>query len=362
MRSVLILGNGVSRLQHKDFIQNWDSEIWACNFAFKDNSLPRLTRIAGHDWVMQEALEYKEKHNLSYDIYCHSDKLPLDKVKQFTIDPVLIKDSGTTMVNQALHEEYDSIYLCGFDMGGPDVYSPEHEKRHLSSWVRRWRKMSRIPGFFDRVHFLGFDHTVWMKHPNFSNQHFSQLYTQGKPHLTNILDFENNMVLLPYNSGERLLIVGNGGSRAKPENVEKIKSYDGRIWGCNYVYREVRAGELPFMERVFSVHDFCIKDFFKDYGNDPKPEIYTTTRVFKRLPVDIQKDRCRICGVDKGWNSGNLAIVQAIKEGYRVDLVGFDFGGIDVYDPEKRPINGVNFQRVFNNIVKKVGDKWVNFL
>ena len=362
MKEVLILGNGISRLDHKDFTDSWKGEVWAFNYAFKDISLPPLSRITGHDFVIKEAIEYRKENNLSFDIYTNNEKFPDSDVKRIELDPSLIKDSGTTFVNLALQEGYDKIYLCGFDMGGPDVYSPAHEKRQVSSWVRRWRKMSRIPGFFDRVVFIGFDHTVWMKNPNFSANHFSQLYLKGKPHLTNIIDFHNNVVMTPYRKEERILIVGNGGSRGKPENVEKIWSYKGKIWGCNYVYKEIRGGSLPYMERIFSVHDFCIIDFFKEYKDDPKPEIYTTSRMYKRLPVNIQKDRCKICNVDMGWNSGNLAIINAIYDGYPVDLIGFDFGGIDIYDPKKRIINGTNFKRIFNEIVQKVGENWINFL
>jgi len=54
MKKVLLLGNGISRLLYKDYINKWKGEIWACNRAFLEYG-DRITRIAGHDEVMEEA-------------------------------------------------------------------------------------------------------------------------------------------------------------------------------------------------------------------------------------------------------------------------------------------------------------------
>jgi hypothetical protein len=128
-KKVLILGNGKSRLEKKeslDFIKNWDGEIWGCNKIFQDYSqFKRLDRIGTvHEDLALEALSFKKENKLSYII--HSLKV----IEKYEEEIISFKEkrgwsSGSEMLLQALYENYDEIFLCGFDFGGPDVYQPK---------------------------------------------------------------------------------------------------------------------------------------------------------------------------------------------------------------------------------------------
>jgi len=124
-KTVLILGNGASRIKYKDFINNWTSEIWGCNWLFKEaDSHENLTRIGSvHNEVISEAYKFKKENNYNYLLYTK----PVfreefkDKFISYFSDPRGWA-TGPLMVLQALTENYRRIYLSGFDFGGKDVY------------------------------------------------------------------------------------------------------------------------------------------------------------------------------------------------------------------------------------------------
>ena len=124
MKKLLLLGNGASRGTEwaRAFIRNWGHELWACNRAYKEwGDFPRLDRWASvHKEIVVEAVEWREKFGLSYDIYTIHD---MGKYKK---EVVIFKkpmgwSTGSNMLQQALLEGYD-VSLCGFDMGGAHMH------------------------------------------------------------------------------------------------------------------------------------------------------------------------------------------------------------------------------------------------
>ena len=124
MKKVLILGNGISRLKYKTWINKWDGEIWACNRAFREYKyLPRLNVIGTvHHEVAIEALTFQKKKALSYKILTSKAGL-VNSYQVFLFKKYRGWSTGNELLQEALLSGYDQIYLAGFDMGGPDIYN-----------------------------------------------------------------------------------------------------------------------------------------------------------------------------------------------------------------------------------------------
>lgn len=179
MSDVLILGNGISRLSYVDLVKNWIGEVWACNRAYLDFP-EKLNRITGHEDVMLDAKKYREENKCSYEIW--GGHLGKNSAAERTFDcpPQFRKDSGITLVAQALHEgRY--VAACGFDLGGPDIHSPGLENQPKHNWVQRWRKLFEV---YDhkKVEFIGFDHKPYILSDRSSMQ-YAERYRTGRPHV-----------------------------------------------------------------------------------------------------------------------------------------------------------------------------------
>lgn len=186
MANVLILGNGISRLAYVDLIKAWIGEVWGCNRIYLD--FPKiLTRITGHENVMQDAKKCREENQHNYEIW--GGHLGANKAaeKTFNCLPQFKKDSGITMVAQGLHEGHN-ITVCGFDLGGPDIHSPGLEKHLKHNWVQRWRKLFEV---YDhtRVRFIGYDHKPYLFSGRSSMQ-YSQRYRDDRPHIIELVYLE----------------------------------------------------------------------------------------------------------------------------------------------------------------------------
>jgi len=179
MTETLILGNGISRLAYVDLIRDWPGEVWGCNRAYLDHG-DKLTRLCGHDDVMIEARQYRDDQGLSYEIWGGHIGGGSATEKAFTCPPGFRKDSGTTLVAQALHEGR-AIALCGFDLGGPDIHSPGLEKQLKHNWIDRWRNIVKTYGD-ENIRFIGFDH-LWFINSNLSALEYSRKYAAGRPHI-----------------------------------------------------------------------------------------------------------------------------------------------------------------------------------
>jgi hypothetical protein len=121
---------------------------------------------------MREAREWRDDNGKKFKIFEQDEAL--------SCRPIFRKDTGTTLVAEALVRGYDVICV-GFDLGGADLYSPGHEKKNKTSWVERWRF---IMGEFgpDRVTFWGHDHKPFILSHRAANE-YAQQYTRGIPHI-----------------------------------------------------------------------------------------------------------------------------------------------------------------------------------
>jgi len=180
MSEVLILGNGISRLLHEEFIAAWKGELWGCNRIYLHYG-PRLTRLTGHIEVLREAREYRKATGCTFEIWGGHLGGVDDDTKRFTCPAHFCKDSGTTLVAQALEEGFERIVCCGFDLGGVDVYSPEVATANKKNWVLRWRLLAQHYGL-DRIEFLGHDHKPYIL-SDASEAAYMKRYRRGRPHI-----------------------------------------------------------------------------------------------------------------------------------------------------------------------------------
>lgn len=179
MDEVLILGNGISRISYQNLIADWPGEVWACNRAYLDYP-DKITRLNGHTDVMYEADEYRKKHDLCYEIWGgHLGKLGAAD-KAFTCSKRFCKDSGTSMIAQALFEK-KQVAVCGFDLGGPDIHSPGLETVNKYNWIKRWRLLLESYGR-KRIRFIGYDHLPYLLSGRSADE-YGKYYKAGKPHI-----------------------------------------------------------------------------------------------------------------------------------------------------------------------------------
>lgn len=172
---MLIVGNGVSRLAYQEEIQNFDGDIWICNLAYKEKWLVEIaTRWSGHEDLIGKIKKIKEKNQYKFEIWANDNKA--DKKFNFTC-----YDTGTTIAKQSLIEGYD-IYCVGFDLGGADIYSSKHHLQNKTMWVRRWRELADKFGF-ERIHWIGQDHTKILKNKRYSE--YYHIYKLGQSHIRN---------------------------------------------------------------------------------------------------------------------------------------------------------------------------------
>ncbi len=70
--TVLILGNGPSRLEHMDFVNNFNGPIWGSNWIFKDliaGTLKKLDRLNGDYDALEVAEIAKREHGFTYEMF-----------------------------------------------------------------------------------------------------------------------------------------------------------------------------------------------------------------------------------------------------------------------------------------------------
>jgi len=186
IKSVLILGNGVSRLRHKPFVQHWPGEIWGCNNVFKElitKDIPRLNVLTGDHDALKEASAAIDKYKFAYRIFSkRPQNIALPHVEKLDNIPAMyVRDSGSTLTVKALVEGYEKIYLAGFDLGGYDIYVDDLHTQNKTNWIQHWRKIAKSYGL-DRIEFIGKDHKKYLLSDEPDNKYW-QLYSQGINHL-----------------------------------------------------------------------------------------------------------------------------------------------------------------------------------
>lgn len=212
MNSVLILGNGSTRLNHRKYISEWEDEIWVCNSAYKEyHKLPRIDRVASvHGEMILDAYNYKLKNNLNYQLITTrkvQKKIP-DKV-DLIFHEKRGWSTGNLLIVQALKEKYDFIAIVGFDFGGSDIYQPQklpgdNFRKQFSQIQKEWNTSN--------VHFHGT--------PNEIIKQFDTPIIKN----TNSDLILNSIKSVPFK--DDILIVGNAPSILKEKNGELIDSYN----------------------------------------------------------------------------------------------------------------------------------------
>jgi len=355
IKEVLIVGNGISRLEHQDFIQKWSGEIWACNSAYLEyynGSLPRLDLIIGDISALKEIVEYKKRYGGKYRIFGKNPKAKtLPGVEMIDIPGLFIKDSGSTLVARAIIKGYDKIYVIGFDLGGKDIYVQNHHIKNKEKWVRNWRLIRDELGL-DKVIFIGKDHKPFIMSDEPSD-YYAKLYLKGINHLE--VNNKNAHIVL----NEKVLILGNGKSRLQPSVKKFINKWRHRIWVCNEAYREVEnvrtikavgCREKYMVDKAlqyklnnnYDYDIFTLKfDGFEEYEN-------------KQLGVFLFKEQ-------RNWSTGILLVLQAIYEEFEeIVLGGFDFDNSNIYNSSEQ--NGALFKKQFLSVSKEFGIKNMSFI
>jgi hypothetical protein len=165
MTNVLILGNGISRLAHEKEIFSWQGEVWGANAIYREVSKEGrygqiLNRLSGHRNVLEAAREFREEKGYSYELWAGHHGRLMEGAKPFTVEREFLRDTGTSLVAQALHEGH-SVTVCGYDLGGPDIHSPGLWSQNKRNWVSRWvdifRKWGESP-----VNWIGHDHSEYV--------------------------------------------------------------------------------------------------------------------------------------------------------------------------------------------------------
>lgn len=246
---VLVVGNGISRLAFDDLIRHWPGEVWACNRAYIDYG-EKITLLAGHTDVMHDAKVYRKENNLRYRIIGgHLGECPAADYS-FSCPERYQENTGTALAAEALSMDHH-IVAVGFDLGGKDVYSPDHEKKRKTCWVTRWRNMLTEYGP-QKIHFIGHDHKPFLMSKETPEAYYYK-YKSGKAHIPGDLYrelYENWKDGNAFFDGSKKLILENIGQR------------DWTIYGI--VLKSKESAELPegialqYAERY--KRDFIIKE------------------------------------------------------------------------------------------------------
>lgn len=282
--SVLILGNGISRLLHDDFIDSFGGELWVANYAYRRYGA-RCTRVCGHSNVMDEAAVYRDQHGLNFKIMgrvTDRDECSITCPAEFR------KDSGTTMVAQALEEGYD-VYLCGFDLGGPDVLSLNLHLRNKRSWVRRWKAIVDRYGA-ERIHFVGHDHLpVIVLGDDVS---YARRYRKGLPHIPD-----------PEYIALHRLIYGSHGAW-RPEHVVKVR-YIKKNPGFETEYRESIAMKLA--------DKGVVEIIGKPRQVEPGVEVTANTQVTTRMSKETLVEVAKLRGIEDAEEITKTELLSLLK-------------------------------------------------
>ena len=247
----MIVGNGISRIGSEEYIRSYEGEVWACNYAYKE--FPDIiTRLTGHDFVLVEAQAYKNEYGSKFNIYSGPMAKRRPDWKLFTCPPQWHRDSGTTLVAQALHEGYD-VDLIGFDLGGPDVHALKQYQQDKTAWVRRWAEIVETWGS-DRLHFIGYDHLPYIKAVIIDQQRakdYARTYKARRPHIATDEYKKIYMEAImaekekPAEPGKRVKYLETGATgfvSAKVAAIYKLKDPDGKKY---QILRDMKPDELP---------------------------------------------------------------------------------------------------------------------
>lgn len=293
MADVLVLGNGISRLLHEDFIRSWTGEFWACNYAYLEWG-HKLTLLAGHTNVLEEAMEYRDQHDLNYTIFGALFGRKLAE-RPATCPGEFQKNSGTTLLAQAHEDGFDTIRLCGFDCGGPDILSPGLELQRKQSWVRRLRELIGHYGT-ERIRFVGFDHLPFLLGKGREDQYMKR-YTRRVPHIPD-----------PAYIALHNLIYG-GHHSLRGERQVKVRFITGAKVGFETNMNEGVAMKLVDRGQV-EIIDVVSSEPIDETGKD---EITADTKITNRMTLDTLRKIAGLKGIDDTEGLTKAEIVELLE-------------------------------------------------
>jgi hypothetical protein len=114
----------------------------------------------------------------------------------------------------------------------------------------------------------------------------------------------------------KVLLLGNGISRLL--FADRIRSFDGEVWGCNFIFLEY--GDR--LDRIVG-HEYVMH----------QANLWKKLHNF-RYDVHWHHEWPEISKKIKG-NSGMFLVCMALEENYDITMCGYDFSGKDVYSPHQ---------------------------
>jgi hypothetical protein len=142
---------------------------------------------------------------------------------------------------------------------------------------------------------------------------------------------------------KEILILGNGISRL-PFDMD-IRKWPGTLWGCNRVY-------LDFGKEIHGLYGHCEvmreAERYRDAHGLHFEILGTSENPF------ICRDLFR-------KDTGTTLVSEALTRGMRVNVVGFDLGGLDIYSPGHEKKNKTTWVNRWRLILREFGPDNVIF-
>ncbi len=348
--TALILGNGLSRLDHMDFVNRFDGSVYGSNWIFKElvnGSLRKLDKINGEYDALEKANEAKTEYGFLYELWgFNPNTYHIPGITKYDkILPQYSSNSGLNWVVKLLMErQVDKIFLVGFDMGGKDLFVPNHDHYDKTDWVRKWRLVLHDFGH-DRIQFIGKDHLPFLL-SNEDPAKYAKMYLLGEDHIT------NDKPVWTHKKSNKVIILGNGLSRLQHKGF--INSWKDEIWGCNHFFTEYNT--VPKIDRIF-----CDAKTIRE-AYEFRVAVKKDWLIYAQTWINGFKDKPDVLVVNgfKGITSGATAVEQALIENYdKILLTGFDFGGSDIYTGKE---DGTPFIQHFKWIMEKYNTLAITFM
>lgn len=298
-KKVMIIGNGVSRLNFQKEITEWDGEIWGCNSVYLEvasGSLHRLDRIIGDKDATKKAIQYKNKYGYNYVVYNKFvvKKKDIPGAVPITLPKRFIRDSGSTLVAMAIIEGYEEIVCVGFDLGGKDIYVKNHQYKNKATWIRNWRRIAYDLSLRN-VTFLGKDHKPYIMSKD-PEDAYAIKYMRGEDHLGYV---EKSDVKFD----EKILLI----DKKELDDKEKffVDEWDGEevwVFGNKFQHKKVT--------RYFIENERQANKLLKNKTEDNQFSIYSFTPIEIDGVKYIKEERSE-------WNKFVLTILQGMYEDYK---------------------------------------------
>jgi hypothetical protein len=254
-KDVLLIGNGISRLSYDKQIREFQGERWGANRIYL-NYGDIVDIIGGHSDVLTDAKKYRERNGLSYKIIRGPDEKEKGRVADcyFTCPVRFLLDTGTSLLAEALERDY-SVSVVGYDIGGPEIYSRNHQNVNKSSWVRRWREIIKYYGH-RKIRFIGYNHMPFLL-SNKPAHEYSQSYMFGSNHIAGeeyekaVEEWKNSGDPITYLRAAKLWNRGNcvfydiaqTGKDLYPDMYIEVSEGTAIIWAERYP--KILYAELP---------------------------------------------------------------------------------------------------------------------